>query len=151
MSGAPARVLLRPPAILGRGETSVWNTLQPRAIRADPEARRAVPQQTWSWVHVDDLARFAAAVAAGEVAAATDPEAGPVDGACTAVNVAAARATWRDYLGTVADAVGVEPQWDDREVWTGRIVAARAHRWGWQPEVDLAAALQELRDGLREG
>ena len=39
------------------------------------------------------------------------------------VIVAAERATWRDYLGTVTDALGVEPEWTDEPVWTGTLVA----------------------------
>ncbi len=35
------RVLLRPPAILGPGPTSTWNTVRPAAIRDDERARRA--------------------------------------------------------------------------------------------------------------
>lgn len=142
------RVLLRPPAILGASSTSVWNTLQPQAVREHEGARRAVPEQTWSWVHVDDLTRFAAAVAAGQVAAGDDPSRGPVEGGCTPVNVAAGPATWRDYLGTVAEAVGVEPVWADDPAWTGQILAERAQAWGWRPQVDLASGLAELRSGL---
>ncbi|MET0766405.1 MAG: NAD-dependent epimerase/dehydratase family protein, partial [Aeromicrobium sp.] len=62
------RVLVRPPAILGPGETSVWNTLRPAAIREHEDARHALAEQTFSWVHVDDLAAFVAEVAAGDVA-----------------------------------------------------------------------------------
>ncbi|QWZ07782.1 NAD(P)H-binding protein [Nocardioides panacis] len=143
------RVLLRPPAILGAAETSVWNTLRPAAMRDDENARHAVPEQSFAWVHVDDLATFAADLASGRVAAATDPAAGPVAGGCTVVNVAAGPATVRDYYATVTGALGVEPVWDDRPVWTGRILAGRAHGWGWTPSVDLTRALAEIDDGLR--
>ncbi|MDO9379689.1 MAG: NAD(P)H-binding protein [Nocardioidaceae bacterium] len=143
------RVLLRPPAILGAGSTSVWNTLRPAAMRDDEQARRAQPDQTFSWVHVDDLAAFAADVAAGRVASSDDPATGPVDGGCVAVNVAADAATTGDYVGTVTAALGVEPQWDDGPAWTGQLVAARAHGWGWTPQVDLARALAEIDAGLR--
>jgi nucleoside-diphosphate-sugar epimerase len=141
-------VLLRPPAILGPGESSVWNTLRPAAMREDAGARRANPEQTFSWVHVDDLARLAASVAAGQVPTADDPTRGPVEGACTPVNVAAAPATGRDYHGAVTGALGVEPTWTDDPAWTGRLRADRAHGWGWSPEVGLEAALAELRQGL---
>src|SRR6478735_2432686 len=107
-------VLLRPPAILGASETSVWNTLRPAEVREDETARRAVPGQTFAWVHVDDLATFAADVAAGLVPTSDDPETGPVAGGCTAVNVASGPATQRDYLGTVTTALGVEPVWGDQ-------------------------------------
>ena len=62
------RVLVRPPAILGPGETSVWNSLRPAAMRDDEGARHAVPAQTFAWIHVDDLAALIADVAAGVVA-----------------------------------------------------------------------------------
>jgi nucleoside-diphosphate-sugar epimerase len=143
------RVLLRPPAILGAGDTSIWNTLRPAEIRDDETARRVVPGQTFAWVHVDDLAALVADVASGRVASSSDPDRGPVEGGCTVVNVAAGPATARDYYGTVAAAVGVEPVWDDAPAWTGRIVADRARGWGWTPRVDLATALQEVADGLR--
>ncbi|HVM27242.1 MAG TPA: NAD(P)-dependent oxidoreductase [Mycobacteriales bacterium] len=142
------RVLLRPPAILGSGESSVWNALRPAAIRDDPAARHAVPDQSFAWVHVDDLVAFAADVATGRVAAAADSGTGPVAGACTPVNVAAGPATVRDYYETVSRAVGVTPVWDDGQAWTGRILAGRAHGWGWNPAVGLAEALTEIERGL---
>jgi 2-alkyl-3-oxoalkanoate reductase len=139
-------VLVRPPAIAGAGETSVWNTLWPKGFR-DGE-RRVNPAKSWAWVHVDDLAALIADVATGAVATADDPERGPVAGATTPVIVAGEPATWRDYAGTVADALGVAPEWTDEPVWTGQLVTDRARRWGWAPRVRLADALAELRAGL---
>jgi nucleoside-diphosphate-sugar epimerase len=75
------RLLLRPPAIFGAGETSVWNSLRPAAMREDERARHAVPEQSLAWVHVDDLVALAADLATGRVATTTDPESGPVAGA----------------------------------------------------------------------
>lgn len=144
----PTRVLLRPPAILGAGETSVWNSVRPAHVRDDESARRAIPEQSFNWVHVDDLAALAADVAVGAVATSDDPEAGPVAGGCTAVNVAAEVATQRDYLATVTRALGVQPVWEDGPAWTGRIVAYRARRWGWSPRTGLDEALAELEAGL---
>ncbi len=143
------RVVLRPPAILGTGESSIWNSVRPAMIRADENARTAVPGQSFAWVHVDDLAALAADVASGRVETSTDPGRGPVEGACTVVNVAADPATARDYYETVTAALGVEPVWDDAPAWTGRILAGRAHGWGWAPTVDLARALAEIDEGLR--
>ena len=111
-----------------------------------------MPEQTFAWVHVDDLAAFAADVATGAVADATDgdPATGPVAGGCTPVNVAAGPATLRDYHGTVTRAVGVEPVWDDGAAWTGRVARRPGARgWGWTPQVDLAEALEEIARGLR--
>ena len=143
------RVILRPPAILGAGESSIWNSLRPAQIRDDEKARHVVPGQSFAWVHVDDLAALAAAVASGRVKVSTDPGRGPVEGACTVVNVAACPATARDYYETVTGALGVDPVWDDAPAWTGRILAERAQGWGWAPTVDLARALAEIDEGLR--
>ncbi|MET0997542.1 MAG: NAD(P)-dependent oxidoreductase [Marmoricola sp.] len=143
------RVLVRPPAILGPGETSVWNTLRPGEIRDDPDARHAIPEQTFAWVHVDDLAVLVADLATGRVATSSDPEQGPVAGACTVVNAASGPATVRDYYETVTGAVDVEPVWDDAPAWTGQLIVDRAHRWGWAPQVDLDRALAEIGEGLR--
>ncbi|MEV3901782.1 NAD(P)H-binding protein [Mycobacterium sp. NPDC050551] len=142
------RVLVRPPAILGPGESSIWNTLRPNDIAKDESARRTVADKTFAWVHVDDLADLLADLATGRIAAADDPERGPVDGGCTAVNVAGGPATQRDYFGTVTEALGIEPAWQDEPAWTGQIVTDRARRWGWTPRVTLAQALDELRHGL---
>lgn len=146
--GGATRVLVRPPAILGASESSVWNTLRPAAMREDPEQRHGVAAKTFAWVHVDDLADLAASVAAGEVAESDDPSRGPVPGGCTPVNVAGEAATEGDYVQTVADALGVEPVWDDEPAWTGQLLADRARGWGWTPSVSLADALAELRAGL---
>ena len=137
----PTRVLLRPPAILGPGATSTWNTLRPAEIRDDEAERHAVADQTFSWVHVDDLADFAAALATGAD--------GPAAGACTPVDVVAGSATVREYHETVTRALGVDPVWDDRSAWTGRLPADRARAWGWRPGVDLTQALAEVAAGLR--
>ncbi len=145
----PTRVLVRPPAILGPGETSVWNTVQPAAVAADESRRHAIADQTFAWVHVDDLASITADLATGAIASGRDPAAGPVAGGCTAVNVAGGPATQRDYLGAVTSALGVEPNWDDKPAWTGQIRADRARGWGWAPRVSLDAALAELKDDLR--
>jgi nucleoside-diphosphate-sugar epimerase len=143
------RVLLRPPAILGPGETSIWNTLRPGRMREDVEARRVVPSQSFAWVHVDDLTSLAADLASGRVRPSPDPARGPVPGGCTVVNLAGEPATARDYYETVATALGVEPVWEDGPAWTGRILADRARGWGWAPAVGLAQALAELDAGLR--
>lgn len=144
------RVLVRPPAILGPGPTSTWNTVRPRAIRDDPDSARRDPDQTLAWVHVDDLARLLADLATGEIPAADDVATGPVRGDVTAVNVAAPDASWRDWYGTVASAVGVEPAWSEEPGWEGRLVTTRVQGWGWQPRVNLREALEELVDGLSD-
>jgi nucleoside-diphosphate-sugar epimerase len=147
--GGLTTVLVRPPAIMGAGETSVWNTLRPEEARTG--ARRENPARSWGWVHVEDLAALVADLATGAIATAEDPEQGPVAGGTTAVLVAGEPATWGDYLGTVTDALGVDPEWTDEPVWTGQLRTDRARRWGWTPRVDLARALAELRQGLARG
>ncbi len=147
--GGITRVLVRPPAILGAGQTSVWNTLRPAEIRDDEQQRRANPARTFAWVHVDDLATLLADIATGQVPDATGVSTGPVAGGCTAVNVAGEPATACDYVGTVSQALGVAPVWDDNlPAWTGQILADRARGWGWTPAVSLDQALTELSDGL---
>lgn len=143
------RILVRPPAILGPGGTSVWNTLRPQAMRADEAQRHAVPDATFAWVHVDDLATLMADVATGRIASSDDPGTGPVPGGCTPVNVVAGPATQRDYFETVTGALGIEPTWDDGPGWTGSIVAERALAWGWTPTVALRTALSEISTGLQ--
>lgn len=143
------RVVLRPPAILGAGPTSIWNTVRPGEIKEDASARTTNPDKSFAWVHVEDLAALAADLATGQIRTAPDPGTGPVDGGCTPANVAAETATQRDYVGTVAEALGVEPVWTDEESWTGQMLAERARAWGWKPQRALSEALRELRDGLR--
>jgi nucleoside-diphosphate-sugar epimerase len=146
------RVLLRPPAILGPGPTSTWNTVRPAAMRDHEQARRAIADATFAWVHVADLASLAADLASGRIPDAPDPASGPVADACTPLNVAAARATQRDYFEVVTGALGVDPVWEEEApAWTGRILADRAHGWGWTPIVDLAQASGEIVAGLHAG
>jgi nucleoside-diphosphate-sugar epimerase len=148
--GGTTRVLVRPPMILGPGESSVWNTVHPAAMAEDESRRHAVADQTAAWVHVDDLAAIIADLATGAIPVRDDVSAGPVIGGCTPVNVASSdAATMRDYLGAVADALGVEPTWDDKPAWTGQVRSDRARGWGWSPQVSLDDALAELRAGLR--
>jgi hypothetical protein len=71
-----------------------------------------------------------------------------VAGRTTPVIVAGEPATWKNYLGTVTDALGVAPEWTDEPAWTGQLLTDRAHRWGWVPRVSLAQAMDELRSGL---
>ena len=143
------RVLVRPPAILGPGDTSVWNTLRPTRVRDDAKARHDVERRSFAWVHLDDLAAMVVDVALGRIASATDPADGPVEGGCTAVDVAGEPATMGDYLGTVTRALGVEPVWEDGSVWSGQVLTDRARAWGWTPRVSLAAALDQLHENVR--
>ncbi|GGF37115.1 hypothetical protein GCM10011519_08270 [Marmoricola endophyticus] len=149
--GGITRVLVRPPAILGAAESSVWNTLRPAALRDDPEQRHGIADKTFAWVHVDDLADLVALVAGGAIADSEDPSRGPVPGGCTPVNLAGEPATEERYLRTVADALGVEITWDDEPAWTGQLLTGRARGWGWTPRVTLDSAMAELASGVRGG
>ena len=143
------RVLVRPPAILGAGETSVWNTLRPRAsatTRPPPRrARRDLRLGSRRRPGHADRRRRDRAGRSGR--RPRDAARWPV--AAPPVNVAAGPATQRDYFETVTRALGVEPVWDDEPGWTGAIVADRAHAWGWTPTVTLDAALREIDAGLQ--
>ncbi|MET0822594.1 MAG: NAD-dependent epimerase/dehydratase family protein [Aeromicrobium sp.] len=142
------RVLVRPPAILGAGDTSVWNTLRPASMRDHESERHAVVDKSFPWIHVTDLAAFIAVVATGGISTSDDTAVVAVAGACTPVNVAAETATYAEYHQLVAEAVGVAPVWDDSPAWTGRLLADRARGWGWSPQVTLREALDEVRAGL---
>lgn len=142
-------VLVRPPAILGASDSSVWNVRRPEDIRRDDPGARRHPEATFAWVHARDLAVLLADLVLGDVAEADDAGAGPVAGAWTPVNVAAPPARWRDYHGTVGEALGVPIAWSEEPGWTGRIRTDRAQRWGWRPTVGLGDALAELAAGLR--
>jgi 2-alkyl-3-oxoalkanoate reductase len=142
------RVLLRPPAILGPGPTSTWNTLLPAQMRDDDQARHTVAAKTFPWVHVADLASLAADVASGRVLDAPDLASGPVPGGWIPLNVASAGATQRDYFEAVTGGLGIDPVWDEAPSWTGQVRAERALGWGWAPTVDLAQALAEIVAGL---
>ena len=143
------RVLLRPPAILGPGPTSTWNTRRPAQMRDDEPARHAIAEATFAWVHLDDLASLAADLADGQLSDADDPASGPVPGDCVALNVAGERATQRDYFEAVTGVLGVDPVWEHAPAWTGRLLAERAHGWGWTPTVNLSQALAELVSGIK--
>lgn len=140
---------VRPPAILGPGETSEFNTIRPAAMRNDAANRRVNPDMGVSWIHVTDLADLVAGLATGRFPRADDPASGVVAGTWTSVNAAAGRLTARDYADTVLDALGVEPNWSDEATWTGQIVAMRARDWGWTPTVSFDQALAELANGVR--
>ena len=144
------RVILRPPAILGAGETSIWNS---RAAGRDPRRPEGSPRRARA-----DL-RLGPRRGPRALSPPRSPRAGwrrrrtrrpdRSTGTCTVVNVAADAGTVRDYYETVTTALGLEPVWDDAPAWTGRILADRARRWGWAPTVDLPRALAEIADGLR--
>ena len=98
----PTRVLLRPPAILGAGETSVWNTVRPAQVRDDERARHAVPGAV---VRLGPRRRPGRARRRRGGRARSPPRTTRRPGRSRAgarpVNVASGPATQRDYLGAV--------------------------------------------------
>lgn len=142
------RVFVRPTAILGPGETSVWNSLRPQAMRADVDDRTEDPDRTFGWVHLDDLADLIADVATGSIRPSDDPEQGPVPGEVTAVNAVSGSVTTRDYVEPVCRALDVEPVWQPRKAFRAQLLANRARAWGWDPKVTFDEAMAELVEGL---
>ena len=128
------RVLVRPPAILGAGETSVWNTLRPREVRDDEQARHEVARRTFRWVHVDDLAALVADVAVGPRRHRGRP------GRRARSRAAARSSTWRASRRRPAttSAPSPAPSASSRSGRTarpgpGRSCTDRARGWGWTP------------------
>lgn len=142
------RVIVRPTAILGPGESSIWNTVRPELIGTDSAARTDDPERTFGWVHVRDLADLIADIATGRIRLATDPAAGPVEDGVTAVNAVSGCVPMREYLGPVARALGVEPVWERREAFSAGLLAERARAWGWSPRITFEEAMSELTTGL---
>ena len=68
-------------------------------------------------------------MATGAVATAEDPERGLWPAARRMSSSQGEPATSRDHLGTVTDALGIDPEWTDELVWTGQLRADRARRW----------------------
>lgn len=143
------RVLVRPTAILGAGESSVWNTLQPEQIRTEVAARTDDPERTFGWVHVEDLADLIADIATGAIEMSPSADQGPVPGLATPVNAVSGNVPMREYVGRVCEAVGVEPVWQERAAFRAQLRADRARVWGWSPKVTFEHAMRELVEGLR--
>lgn len=127
-----ARLVLRPPAVLGVGATSTWGTRVPELVRngAFPAQH---PASTFAFVALEDLV---AAVLAGLDAAATGT-----------LNVIGGHATWADYLGPVAEATGAgePPLAETATLWQGRYATDRlATELGVTPQVDLEAAMAPI-------
>lgn len=142
------RVMVRPTSIFGPGETSIWNTVRPEGIREKAEDRTDDPDRTFGYVHVTDLAELIADIATGKIAPSADPEEGPVAGEVTAVNAVSGTVAYREYLGPVCEALGVDPIWEQRPAFRAELLADRARSWGWAPKVSFEESMAELLDGL---
>lgn len=144
------RVLVRPTAILGNSENSVWNTLRPQDARDSQEGRVDDPDRTFGWVHVRDLAELIVDIATGRIATAAEQQDGPVEGEVTAVNAVSGNVRMRDYLEPVCEAVGVEPRWETRQAFRASLLADRARNWGWNPTMSFDESMAELIGNLRK-
>jgi hypothetical protein len=74
------RVLVRPPANPWPRRDLDPELLRPRGMRDHEAERHALPDATFAWVHIDDLATLIADVATGQVAPSDDPAKEPVTG-----------------------------------------------------------------------
>jgi 2-alkyl-3-oxoalkanoate reductase len=105
-------VVLRPPAVLGAGPTSTWGTRVPTMLR-DGELADRHPDQTFGWVHIDDLVDAALAGIDREVE--------------VTANVVGGHLTVRTYLEEIARIVGAArvPLDSDERAWRGRYATDR--------------------------
>ena len=151
--GGLTTVLVRPPAILGGGDTSVWNTLRPARIRGGVTARGEPGGDLGLGARRRPGGpRSRTSPTGRRLRPPADPERGPVGRlARTPVIVAGEPATWRDYLRH-GDPTALERRTgsgtDEPGVDRAACSTDRARGWGWAPRVSLAQAMDELRRGL---
>lgn len=137
--------ILRPPAVLGAGETSTWGARVPRALLEGSGFARH-PEATFAWVHVEDYVTA--------TLAALDSERN------VTVNVVGGHETVRDYLRRVTDAlprpVTVAEVHD--APWRGRYAVKRLNeelgvtpRWGFDEAMDEIAAWWSERSDSTTG
>ena len=147
-TNGPALAILRPPAVLGAGETSTWGTRVPTAI-AEGRGFPAPRGRTFAFVHVDDLVD-AIVAAAGLDAMGTSAPAGPVPGAPVVANVVGGHVTVADYLDAVVDLLPqavTERPGTDEPAWTGRYATDRLPRLlGVAPHRSFRAGMAEIAD-----
>jgi 2-alkyl-3-oxoalkanoate reductase len=125
-------LVLRPPAVLGAGERSVWGAKVPRAVR-DGSFPARHPSSTFAWVHVEDLV--------------TAVLIGLTDGAEGTVNVVGGSPPISAYLEPVAAAVGVPPPLseDAEPGWQGRLDDRRmVEVLGIRPTLGFDEAMHEI-------
>lgn len=142
-----AVAILRPPAVLGAGETSTWGRRIPDRVSAG----EPVPMQrdsTFAFVHVEDL------VDAVLAAAGLDPEAaapGAGDAIRTA-NVVGGHVTVADYLDAVVDLLPRRPPTQpgrDATGWQGRFSTDQLPRlFGVAPYRSFASGMAEIANAL---
>jgi nucleoside-diphosphate-sugar epimerase len=132
-SDGASATILRPPAVLGAGPTSTWGTTIPQRVR-DGKAPPWHREQTFGWVHVEDLV--------DAVLAALDTR------SAATVNVVGGHVTLGDYLDAVVallpGTVPPLPQ-PDAAPWRGTYAADRLPaELGVTPTRTFAAALDEI-------
>lgn len=125
--------ILRPPAVLGAGETSTWGTRIPSRLR-EGAWTPPHPATTFAWVHVDDLVEA--------ILAAIDQ---PVE---VTVNVVGGHATFAAYLDALQQAVPdltVPDAHEDDRRWTGSYATDRARdELGVGPQHSFDEAMAEI-------
>jgi 2-alkyl-3-oxoalkanoate reductase len=127
--------ILRPPAVLGAGPTSTWGTKIPRMVLEGRLPGRH-PEQTYGWVHVEDLV--------DAVLAALD------QGSAATANVVGGHTTVGRYLAEVAallpgDVVLPATPDDVDEPWRGSYAADRLPAaLGVTPSRTFDQAMEEI-------
>ncbi|MFN8177707.1 MAG: NAD(P)-dependent oxidoreductase [bacterium] len=129
-AGFPATIL-RPVAILGVHPTSTWSIKVPERVRDGKIPLALDGRNTWSWVHVENLAD--ALVLALEKDAAIGRIYNVVDG----------QSTWRAFTDDIRRWFGASPlptksreELVPGQYWTGRFSSERLRReLGWTPRL----------------
>jgi nucleoside-diphosphate-sugar epimerase len=138
--GLPVTVL-RPYYILGGHPTSIWSTLFAQQLLQGKYALQGNGQESWPYVHVDNLAE--AVVLAARSARAVGQAYNIVDGQTTAQ---AFTDHFRQWL-----ALEPLPSQPAAVPWCGRLSGGKAVReLGYVPRVTYAEALVETERYLRE-
>jgi nucleoside-diphosphate-sugar epimerase len=137
--------ILRPVQILGVHPTSTWAVMVPKRVRDEGTTALAINgrvidgSNTWSWVHVENLADALFLVVEKEAAVGR------------VYNVVDGQTTWREFTDDIRRWFGRPPiDAKSKEVlpghplWTGRYSADRIRReLGWTPRLTYADGMKE--------
>jgi nucleoside-diphosphate-sugar epimerase len=137
-AGLPATIL-RPVAILGVHPSSTWSVKIPERVRDGKIPLAIDGRNTWSWVHVENLAD--ALVLALEKDAAIGRTYNVVDG----------QSTWRSFTDDIRRWFGAPPlptksreELAPGQYWTGRFSSQRLRReLGWTPRLSYWDGMAE--------
>lgn len=134
-----AATILRPTAILGAHATSTWAVRIPERIRDGKWPLLDDGANSWSWVHVDNLADALLHVLADDRSVGH------------AYNVVDGHAAWRDYVADVRRWFPGCPEPPRRaraelspgQYWTGKWDTSRLRGLGWAPRRSYAEGMAE--------